>query len=102
MKTNKTLIQSVKSGFKKGWETPTLPAHILELEKNTFIRLLRVIGSLSVGVLLYQKYQHLPVFVIFLAAFISSIFAIYQIVITIIRLKHMWKVLLSKDLDIKN
>ena len=35
-------------GVKKGLITPTLPAHILNLQNNVFIRLLRVIGGLSI------------------------------------------------------
>jgi hypothetical protein len=36
MKNKKlTALQSIKLGFKRGWQTPTLPDHLLALEKKT-------------------------------------------------------------------
>lgn len=98
----KSLLQRITLGLKKGWNTPTLPAAVLEFERNPLIRIFRIIGGISVGTLLWQRYQNLPSFVLYISVIISFIFFIYLIILTLIRINHMWKVLRGNDLDIKN
>lgn len=96
----KSLLQRITLGLKKGWNTPTLPAAVLEFERNPLIRIFRIIGGISVGTLLWQRYQYLPIVFLYISVIISFIFCIYLIILSIIRLKHMWKVLRGKDLDV--
>lgn len=44
---NKTIFQRLITGFKKGYNTPTLPENILHLQKNVFIRYFRIISGFS-------------------------------------------------------
>jgi hypothetical protein len=101
----KTLFQRMLIGIQKGWNTPTLPANVLSFERHPLMRIFRVIGGINVGILFWQRY-HLqggaPTFVLYVSLFIASIFGVYLIVLTIIRFKHMWKVLKNHDLDVKN
>ena len=64
MKNNRlTAFQSIKLELKWGWETPTLPDHLLALEKEPHIRLLRVVGGIctllniskQITIILYLK-----------------------------------------------
>jgi len=98
----KTLFQRMLIGIQKGWNTPTLPANVLAFERHPFIRIFRVIGGITVGILLCQRYTPTPLFVLYLSLFIASIFCSYLIVLTIIRFKHMWKVLKNQELEVKH
>lgn len=94
-------------GVKKGFLTPTLPLHILKIQKNPFIRILRVLGGVSVLLILTKKLSFLGNGLLYKIAILTStffalIFGIYLIFITYHRIKHMIKVFKSKDLDIKN
>ena len=56
MKTNnKTIFQRFKSSIKSGWEMPILPDHIIELDKNIYIRMLKIIGPLTENIINYLK-----------------------------------------------
>ena len=49
MKTNnKTIFQRFKYSIKSGWEMPILPNHIIELDKNIYIRMLKITGPLTI------------------------------------------------------
>lgn len=94
-------LQRVKVGLRKGWETPTLPDHILKIEKHPFVRLFRVIGGICVGILLTRRYIWFPSPFLYLFVFFALIFTIYLITLFVLRLYHIYKSIKNKDLEIK-
>lgn len=96
------LLQRIKKGIRKGWNTPTLPHKILQLESNPIIRLLRIIGGISIGILISRRYILLPSPYLYICMFFSSILAIYLIVLFFYRLIHIFKSIKDQDLDIRN
>lgn len=94
-------------GIKKGYLTPTLPQHIINLQKNPLIRILRVLGGISILLILTKKLTIFGeglsyTFALWVCLFLTLIFSIYLIFITYHRIKHMIKVFNSEDLDVKN
>lgn len=99
------LIKRFLIGAKKGLITTTFPAHIILFQKNVFIRILRVLGGISIILIITKRLEmlgsyYLPVFII--CFIISIIFSFYLIYITIYRIIHIYKNFNSKDLDIRN
>jgi len=103
----KNIFQRLFKGVKKGLFTPTLPDHILALQKNVFIRLLRVIGGISIILILTHRLEYLGsglLYLIVLCActFFSLLFSFYLLYINCYRIKHMYKLLKSDKLDVRN
>ena len=89
-------------GLKKGYKTPTLPAHILELNTLIYIRMLRFLGGTSFLILLGKSYVQSPTYIYNIAFIFALIFTFYHFYLTYYRLQHMFKVLKSDEFDIKN
>lgn len=52
----RTLLQRIGIAFKKAWDTPTLPDHILNFQNNLIIRVFRFLSGLSIiSLLLINK-----------------------------------------------
>lgn len=84
--------------------TPTLPDNILKLQLHPVIRVLRVVGGLSTLLLITDRVRDysLPIYVYIIAIVVSIVFLIYHIYITYYRIIHMYKVLKSDQLNIRN
>lgn len=105
MKTNKTIFQSLFLGLKKGWSTPTLPSQLLTLHNNVFIRFLRVSGGISIILIITHRLDFLGKGLLYLICLViclvfSFIYSLYLIYINYHRIKHMYKTLKNRDLDI--
>jgi hypothetical protein len=65
-------------------------------------RIFRISGGLSTGALIGNKFINFPIFILFLALIWTFIFLIYTLVISYFRTKHIYKLLKSDELDIRN
>ena len=106
-KTNKTLFTSIKLELIKGFTTPTLPKHLLELERKPLIRIFRVLGGLTTLLVIKTKLQFLgDGNFYFIAMIISGIlifsFAIYLFYMSIHRIIHIYKLIKSGEADVYN
>ena len=111
MRIEPTII-NIKLGLNKGWKTNTLPQHILEFQTLLYIRILRLIGGISILYLLSCGYSYsyrvallspaTNIYLLLLALFFSIIFWLYHIYITYYRWKHIIYLIKSGELDIKN
>jgi hypothetical protein len=99
---NKTIFQRLVIGFKKGVSTPNLPDNILKLQLNPLIRILRFLGGVSFLFILGNKYLNYPVYFLYISMFIAILFTIYHLFISYFRFKHIYKILKSNDLEIRN
>src|ERR1700694_4045031 len=100
----KNIFNRTLRGIKKGLSTPTLSPQMLNFQALPLIRLLRVIGGISMLLLLsaargYFELHGIPLYVLF---FTSLLFFIYHLYITYHRIKHIKKILQSSELDIRN
>jgi len=104
MKLNKkTIFQRLIIGLKKGWITPTLPNHIITLQNNIFIRFLRVLGDISIILLITHRLEFLGNGILYkicliICIVISLMFSIYLLYINYYRIKHMYKVLINNEI----
>ena len=97
----KTILQRLFIGFKKGYETPTLPDHILKLQLHPLIRIIRVLGGLSFLFIILKRYLNYPVYVLYIALFFLFIFTVYHFFLAYHRFFHIKALLKSDKLDIK-
>lgn len=98
----KPIIIRLKIGFKKGYNTPTLPNNILKFQSLIYIRIFRFLGGISFLFILSKHYSNYNVYVLYVCFFLSLLFTIYHIIITYYRFKHIIKILRSDELDIRN
>lgn len=103
----KTIFQRLSLGLKKGWSTPTLPNHIIILQNHIFIRILRVLGGISIILIITHRLEALGngmlyIMFLYLCLIFSFMFSIYLLYINYHRIKHMYKVLKNNDLEIRN
>lgn len=99
---NKNFFKRLKIGISKGWNTPTLPQHLLTLQLHPLIRIFRVIGGISILLILTKRVNYFNSFVLYLVVLISIFYTFYVLYISYYRLKHIYKIMKSKDLEIRN
>ena len=103
----KNIISRFIIGVKKGIFTSTLPNHIIQLNNNPIIRIIRVLGGISMLSILTHRLDYLGegslyFYVLILCNILSLIFSLYLIYITYHRIKYMIKILKSDKLDVRN
>jgi hypothetical protein len=69
---------------------------------HPFIRILRVLGGISTLYLLSNKGLDYPIFFLYIAIFFTVLFLIYHVIINFYRTKHIYKILKSDKLDVRN
>ena len=95
-------------GFKKGLLTPNLPEHVLDLQNNPYIRILRVTGGISIILILTHKLDGyagnglLYIICLWLCAIISIMFTIYLLYVSYHRIIYIYKNFNSDKLDVRN
>ena len=105
--TKKSIFQRFLIGAKLGLTTPTLPDHIILLQKNVFIILLRVIGGISVILILTHRLELLCsgiyyVICLYICVLFIILFSFYLMYVNYYRIKHMYKLLKSDKLNVYN
>lgn len=98
----KSVFRRIWIGLKLGWNTPTLPDNIIKLQLHPLIRILRVLGGISTVLILTKKSLLFPSFFLYLFLILSLIFFIYHTIISIIRIKYMYKTLKSDKFNVRN
>ena len=99
---NKSILQRILVGFKKGWSTSTLPEEKIKLHMHPLIRIFRFCGGVSVILILGHTPLKLPMFVLIIALFIAWMFGIYNIIMLYYRMKQIRFLIKSGQMDIKN
>jgi len=100
---DKRFFDRVVAGIKKGYHTPSLPPHILELKNRIYIRIIRFIGGISVMYILYSRLNGVSLFFVYILGFNVFIYMLYNGYIAYQRVRHMRFVLKNtKYLDVKN
>ena len=103
----KNFTKTSISVFKKVYNTPTLPDHIIKLQDKLIIRIIRVLGGLSIILLMSKRlntiFTGLLLDLLNLICFIFMIiFVIYNLYIMYHKIVHTIKTLKSDNLDIRN
>lgn len=89
MKTNnKTIFQRFKSSIKSGWEMPILPDHIIELDKNIYIRMLKIIGPLTIFISISGISLKLNNIIFYINFMISLLYICYKYIIAFYAVKQ--------------
>lgn len=93
-------LERLQIGLKKGWETDTLPDHLMKLYTNPLIRIFRVLGGLSILALLSHNFVYFPIFVLYAVLGFSFVFTVFMFYTVYHRIKHIIYILKSDKLDI--
>jgi hypothetical protein len=101
-KMKKSILKRIWIGMKKGVATPNLPQEFLKFHLNPFIRVLRVICGLSWVTLMGGKLVAMPLIIITIAVFFTTLHFFYIWYVSYIKIKYMIEVLKSDKLDVRN
>lgn len=96
---NRTPLQRFWKGFMMGWNMPTLPDNVLAFHNHPLVRILRVIGGLSIIIWLWTKDTH-SYAILFLP--FAMLQFLYMSIISIIKLKHKIYLWRSGKLEVRN
>nr|AVR57734.1 hypothetical protein C0989_000030 [Termitomyces sp. T132]AVR57757.1 hypothetical protein C0989_000031 [Termitomyces sp. T132] len=94
----------IRRGIHKGWTTPNLPAHILELQDKPLIRILRVLGGISILTLLGRArgLLELNIYFVYIAMIVAFVFVLYNIYISYHRSCYIYKIINTDELEVRN
>jgi hypothetical protein len=98
----KTLFQRIIIGVKLGWKTPTLPEKVIKFQAHPLIRVFRVLGGVSTLYLLSNKASNYYIYMFYVAFFFCFLFFIYHVILSFFRVKHIYRILKSDKLDVRN
>ena len=103
MKTNnKTIFQRFKSSIKSGWEMPILPDHIIELDKNIYIRMLKIIGPLTIFISISGISLKLNNIIFYINFMISLLYICYKYIIVFYAVKQWFHYLRTGKFIVRN
>lgn len=93
-------------GIKHGYSVSTLPSEINELHNRIYIRVLRVIGGISVILIISRRLEYLGdgwLYLVFLSICVifSLLFSIYLMYINYYRINNIYKILKSDKINVK-
>jgi hypothetical protein len=95
-------INSIILGVKHGYKINTLPNNILELHNNIFIRIFRIIGGISILLVISRKIIDYNQYIFILVTCIGILFIFYQFYIYYHKTKYIIKLFKEGKLDIRN
>lgn len=95
-------IARLKKAIVLGLRTNSLPEHIIVLQKNPIIRIIRVLGGVSLLLILSKSLTGFSIFFLYLALFFSVIFCFYLLYINYYRFLHVIATLRSDKFDVRN
>ena len=98
---------SIYLGIKKGYNMPTLPQNIIDFQNKLIIRIIRVLGGLSIILLISKKLNtifsgNLLTIIYFICCMFMLMFVIYNLYIMYHKIVHSIRTLRSNKLDIRN
>ena len=103
MITNKkTIFQRFKYGIKSGWEMPILPNHIIELDKNIYIRMLKITGPLTIFISISGLSIQLNNIIFYINFMISLLYIFYKYIIAYYAVKQWFHYLFTGKFIVRN
>lgn len=98
----KTKFDRFVSGLKHGWNTPVLPSKVIAFNNNPLVRIFRVIGGLSVLIVLLNKHLLLWLPLEYATLLIAFIHISYFVVINLTKVFYGIYKLWKGDLNVRN
>src|SRR5260370_16237283 len=95
-------IKDFKFGIIKVYNTPTLPDHVIKFNNRIYVRVFRVIGGISLLSILSRIIFNYNRYIVYIVIFIIILFSFYHLTLMIYRIIHIYKLLRSDKLDIRN
>jgi len=98
----KSTFNSLLKGFKKGYQTPTLPDHIIEFTNKPLIRIIRFLGGVCFITMMSKSHLKYPLWFLAILTFFTLIFTIYHCYLTYHRIKQIRYLFKSGAYEVRN
>jgi len=92
----------ILTGIKKGYQTPTLPIHIIEFTNKPLTRIMRFLGGVSFIAMMSKSYLNYPFYIYIILTLFTLIFTIYHFYLAYHRFKHMRYLFKSGAYEVRN
>jgi hypothetical protein len=99
---NKTILNRIWFGIKSGWDLPILPIHISKIDNNIYVRVFKIIGAISVFIILSKIGSKLNDFIYYIIYAISIFFILYKYIIIFYITKQWFHNLIKGKFIVKN
>ena len=90
--SNKNIKKNLRSrifyNIKAGWNIPVLPEHITRLDNNFYIRIFKIIGGISVFIIISGIGSKLNKIYLYLIFTLSILYILYRLMISFYAIKH--------------
>ena len=90
--SNKNIKKKLRSrifyNIKAGWNIPVLPEHITRLDNNFYIRIFKLIGGISVFIIISGIGSKLNKIYLYLIFTLSILYILYSLMISFYAIKH--------------
>ena len=90
--SNKNIKKKLRSrifyNIKAGWNIPVLPEHITRLDNNFYIRIFKLIGGISVFIIISGIGSKLNKIYLYLIFTLSILYILYRLMISFYAIKH--------------
>ena len=90
--SNKNIKKNLRSrifyNIKAGWKIPVLPEHITRLDNNFYIRIFKIIGGISVFIIISGIGSKLNKIYLYLIFTLSILYILYRLMISFYAIKH--------------
>ena len=90
--SNKNIKKNLRSrifyNIKAGWNIPVLPEHITRLDNNFYIRIFKLIGGISVFIIISGIGSKLNKIYLYLIFTLSILYILYRLMISFYAIKH--------------
>lgn len=100
---NKSFINRIQNGIREGWDLNLYPQCILNLEKNFKFKIIKILGALSVTLIVsgiaHEYFNSILFYIIFVY---NILFILYRIFIMIIKIFILIKLIISNKFIIRN
>ena len=104
--SNKNIKKNLRSrifyNIKAGWNIPVLPEHITRLDNNFYIRIFKLIGGISVFIIISGIGSKLNKIYLYLIFTLSILYILYRLMISFYAIKHWVHNLITGKFIVRN
>ena len=98
----KSLKDRIIYAAKEGWNVNLIPNHILKLESKNWFKYMKILGAISVSLIVSDiAYNNFHIIIYIIIFIYNVIYLLYRIYVSIVKFFYFFKVVFSKSFIIK-
>ena len=95
----KSLISRIWYGIKSGWQLPSLPDHIIKIDRNLYVRIFKGIGAVCVFLIFNATPHQYPKPYFYIIFLFSFLYSLYRLVLVIYSIKQFFLLFIYRKIN---